>query len=43
MTFSTLLSGFIIAFVTGWLMTLVVLTSIPAFGIAGYFYIKVIA
>lgn len=43
MTFSTLIAGFIIAFITGWLMTLVILTSIPAFGIAGYFYIKAVA
>lgn len=42
MTFSTLISGFIFAFVTGWLMTLVVLATIPALAIAGVFYMGVI-
>jgi ATP-binding cassette subfamily B (MDR/TAP) protein 1 len=42
MTIATLIAGFIFAFITGWLMTLVVLATIPALGIAGYFYIKVI-
>lgn len=42
MTIATLIAGFAFAFVTGWLMTLVVLATIPALGIAGYFYIKVI-
>lgn len=42
MTFATLISGFIFAFVTGWLMTLVVLATIPALGIAGVFYMAVI-
>lgn len=42
MTIATLIAGFIFAFITGWLMTLVVLATIPALGIAGYFYIKII-
>lgn len=42
MTVATLIAGFIFAFITGWLMTLVVLATIPALGIAGYFYISVI-
>ena len=42
MTIATLVAGFIFAFVTGWLMTLVMLATIPALGIAGYFYIRVI-
>jgi ATP-binding cassette subfamily B (MDR/TAP) protein 1 len=42
MTIATLIAGFVFAFVTGWLMTLVVLATIPALGIAGYFYISVI-
>jgi hypothetical protein len=41
MTIATLSAGYIFAFVTGWLMTLVMFASIPAFGVAGYFYIKV--
>jgi hypothetical protein len=42
MTIATLVAGFVFAFVTGWLMTLVMLATIPALGIAGYFYIRVI-
>jgi ATP-binding cassette subfamily B (MDR/TAP) protein 1 len=42
MTIATLVGGFVFAFVTGWLMTLVMLATIPALGIAGYFYIRVI-
>ena len=42
MTGSMLISGFVFAFVTGWLMTLVVLSIIPALAISGYFYMKVI-
>jgi ATP-binding cassette subfamily B (MDR/TAP) protein 1 len=42
MTIATLIAGFVFAFITGWLMTLVVLATIPALGIAGYFYMKVI-
>lgn len=42
MTFSTMIAGFVFAFVTGWLMTLVVLATIPALGIAGVFYMTVI-
>jgi ATP-binding cassette subfamily B (MDR/TAP) protein 1 len=42
MTIATLIAGFIFAFVTGWLMSLVVLATLPALAITGYFYIKVI-
>jgi ABC-type multidrug transport system fused ATPase/permease subunit len=42
MTISILLAGFVFAFITGWLMTLVVLAIIPALGIAGYFYFGII-
>ncbi len=33
------IAGFAIAFSTGWLMTLVVLCSLPAIGLAGWLYI----
>ncbi len=36
----TFISGFIIAFVQGWLMTLVCLAGIPVIGIAGYLYMR---
>lgn len=42
MAIATLIAGFVFAFISGWLMTLVVLATIPALGLAGYFYIKVI-
>ena len=42
MTFSTLISGYVFAFVKGWLMTLVMFATIPAFVIAGYFYVRVL-
>ena len=42
MTVATLIAGFIFAFVTGWLMTLVILATIPALLISGFFYMKVI-
>lgn len=38
MTFSTLLSGFVIAFIYGWTMTLVLAASLPAIGLGGYLY-----
>jgi len=37
-TFAMFVAGFIIAFVKGWLMTLVVLAAIPVLGIAGIIY-----
>lgn len=43
MTAAMLIAGFVFAFVTGWLMTLVVLAVLPALGISGYFYMKVIS
>ena len=42
MTVASILAGFIFAFIVGWLMTLVVLATLPALGIAGMFYMKVI-
>ncbi len=38
----TFITGFIIAFIKGWLMTLVVSTTLPVMAMAGYFYLKVI-
>ena len=43
MTVAMLVAGFVFAFVTGWLMTLVVLATLPALAISGYFYMKVIS
>ena len=43
MTMSSIISGVIFGFIIGWLMTLVVIATIPALGIAGYFYITIIA
>lgn len=37
---TTLISGFIFAMITGWLMALVMLSTIPLLILAGYFYIK---
>ena len=42
MTLSSIIAGFIFAFITGWLMTFVVLATFPALAIAGFFYMKVI-
>ena len=42
MTMSSIIPGVIFGFIIGWLMTLVVLATIPALGIAGYFYITII-
>jgi len=38
MTFSTLVSGFVIAFIYGWTMTLVLAAALPAIGFGGYLY-----
>lgn len=43
MPIATLISGFVFAFVSGWLMTLVVLAALPALAIAGFIYVTVIA
>jgi ATP-binding cassette subfamily B (MDR/TAP) protein 1 len=40
MTFAMFVAGFIIAFITGWLMTLVTLCSLPVIGITGYFFMS---
>ena len=42
MTFATLITGFVFAFISGWLMTLVILATIPVLGLAGFFYLSVI-
>ena len=42
MALSSVLSGFVFAFISGWLMTLVVLSVVPALGIAGVIYISAI-
>ncbi len=38
----TFVTGFAIAFAKGWLMTLVVSTTLPVMAMAGYFYLRVI-
>ena len=38
MTIAMFIAGFVIAFVYGWLMTLVVISSIPAIAIGGMMY-----
>ena len=43
MTIATLISGFVFAFITGWLMTLVVMVMVPAIAIAGVFYVSMVA
>lgn len=42
MTVANLIAGFIFAFVTGWLMTFVILAVLPALAISGFFYMKAI-
>lgn len=42
MTIATLISGFVFAFVTGWLMSLVVFATLPLFGIAGVLFVYVL-
>jgi ABC-type multidrug transport system fused ATPase/permease subunit len=42
MTIGMFIAGFAIAFSTGWLMTLVVLASLPAIGFAGWLYMYAI-
>ena len=37
-----MISGFIFAFVTGWLMSLVILATLPVLALAGYAYMSVI-
>ena len=39
MAIATLISGFIFAFSTGWLMSLVMLATLPFFGLAGAFFL----
>ena len=43
MPIATLISGFVFAFVTGWLMTLVILATLPALAIAGGIYVSILA
>jgi ABC-type multidrug transport system fused ATPase/permease subunit len=42
MTIGSLIAGFTFAFVSGWLMTLVIMATLPALGIAGFFFMKTI-
>lgn len=42
MAFGTLISGFVFAFISGWLMTLVLIASLPALAIAGGLFMKAI-
>lgn len=42
MGLGSLLAGFIIAFIKGWLMALVIICSLPAIGLGGYFYMYTI-
>ena len=39
MAIATLISGFVFAFVTGWLMSLVIFATLPLFGIAGMMFV----
>jgi len=43
MTFSTFVTGFVIAFVKGWLMTLVVMGTLPFIAIGGALFAGAIA
>jgi ATP-binding cassette subfamily B (MDR/TAP) protein 1 len=40
MSIGLFISSFVIAFYTGWLMTLVIFVCIPALGISGAYHIK---
>lgn len=40
MTFGMFIAGFAIAFSYGWLMTFVLIVSIPAIGLTGYVFMK---
>ena len=40
MTLGTLVAGFVFAFITGWLMTLVVMACLPVMAIAGIIFVK---
>lgn len=42
MTVSTFVIGFVIAFITGWLMALVLVATLPALGLSGYLYIRIV-
>jgi ATP-binding cassette subfamily B (MDR/TAP) protein 1 len=43
MPIATLISGFIFAFITGWLMTLVIISVLPALALAGAAYMSIIS
>lgn len=40
MSIATLVSGFVFAMITGWLMALVLLGTLPLLILAGYFYMR---
>lgn len=42
MTISMFVTGFIIAFIYGWLMTLVVICALPVVGLGGYLFMQAI-
>ena len=39
MALGTLIAGFVFAFITGWLMSLVIVAVLPMFGVAGAFFV----
>ena len=43
MPIATLISGFVFAFISGWLMSLVVIASLPALAFAGIMYVTVLS
>ena len=43
MTIASMVAGFVFAFISGWLMSLVMLAVIPALLISGFFYISIVS
>jgi ABC-type amino acid transport system permease subunit len=43
MTLGMFIAGFALAFASGWLLTLVVLASLPVLGLTGAFYVTAIS
>ena len=43
MPIATLISGFVFAFISGWLMSLVVLASLPALAFAGVIFVTILS
>lgn len=42
MAIAMLISGFVIAFVKGWKLALVILSTLPLLGVAGFIYVGII-